>query len=144
MLTLKVLEIRVSAGKLAPAPWNLAAVRPLAGVDTAVAGERTRVCKCLVTCLAVVWALAGVDASVHSQCRALDKCFPATTVDADEWPLICVDSEVTGEVAFARKSAVAVFKLADEWADQKVVAWSNLVGVIDKVEDVHGRQSRAG
>jgi hypothetical protein len=45
-----------------------------------------------------------------------------------------VDAEVAREVTLASESAVAVLKLADKGAHEKVVAGSDLIGVVDELQ----------
>lgn len=87
-----------------------------------------------------------LDSGVDRQGRTLNERFAAATVAACEgasqsartlWgtdsPLIRVDTEVTREVALASERPVAVVEITNKRAHHEIVAWADLVVVVDKL-----------
>lgn len=89
----------------------------------------------------------SVYTSVNSQSRALNECFTAPAENTHEWPVklvaclgwidspfVGMDPKVASEVTLASEGSVAVVKLADKGPHEKIVARSDLIGVVDKLK----------
>ena len=91
---------------------TLTFVRPLASVHALMTGKVRLLAKCLMACLAHVWAQLRVCATVCGQVALLRKLLAAVAMVADERLLASMNAAVHGQLLLLLKLAPAC--LADE------------------------------